>query len=298
MQRQTRPSSSSMRFRRSRRTRSGAGGGDASCATGHPWDGLLTASGWYGKQFDGPDAVHPLLFRTPKGTLFPVDPARIPVGIVGRLPRGGGVGRSSAARRHRSAPAGNGPKARLRNLEHRGKVSAAMIYDRLPIIDVFRRVDDVTLLGVMDLRGDVAALLLRADPRPLTEVAVGIAKPGRRDRQEGMFDLDETPSRRVQRSERPRTTDGPGLAHRARTRSRSSAGPCATRRRWPCGFGWLVEQEAQIAHGHVAGPVEHERDGVGDVFRAHPFPVATPSSTWLASLTAHRSLRRCPGRWT
>ena len=28
-----------------------------------------------------------------------------------------------------------------------------MIYDRQPIIDVFRRVDDVTLLGVMDLRG-------------------------------------------------------------------------------------------------------------------------------------------------
>ncbi len=38
--------------------------------TGHPWDGLLTASGWYGKQFDSPEAVHPLLFQTPKGTLF------------------------------------------------------------------------------------------------------------------------------------------------------------------------------------------------------------------------------------
>ena len=25
-------------------------------ATGHPLDGLLAASGWYGKQFDGPDS--------------------------------------------------------------------------------------------------------------------------------------------------------------------------------------------------------------------------------------------------
>ena len=44
------------------------------------------------------------------------------------------------------------PKARLRNLEHRGKVSAAMMYDQLPIIDVFRRIDDTTLLGLMDVR--------------------------------------------------------------------------------------------------------------------------------------------------
>src|SRR5690606_21055417 len=30
--------------------------------TGHPMDGLLTASGWYGKQFDSTEDVHPLLF--------------------------------------------------------------------------------------------------------------------------------------------------------------------------------------------------------------------------------------------
>ena len=28
-----------------------------------------------------------------------------------------------------------------------------MIYDDQPIVDVFRRIDDDTLLGVMDLRG-------------------------------------------------------------------------------------------------------------------------------------------------
>jgi hypothetical protein len=38
-------------------------------------------------------------------------------------------------------------------IEHRGVVTATMSYDALPINDHFRRVDDATLLGVMDLRG-------------------------------------------------------------------------------------------------------------------------------------------------
>jgi hypothetical protein len=59
------------------------------------------------------------------------------------------------------------PKARLRSLEHRGVVTAAMVYDALPIIYVFRRVDADTLLGLMDLRGLPAPfffLLERDDP--------------------------------------------------------------------------------------------------------------------------------------
>jgi hypothetical protein len=57
------------------------------------------------------------------------------------------------------------PRARLRDVEFRGKVSAAMIYDHRPIIDVFRLVDDETLLGVMDLRGmaDPYFFILRRD---------------------------------------------------------------------------------------------------------------------------------------
>jgi hypothetical protein len=37
-------------------------------------------------------------------------------------------------------------------VEHRGTLTAAMIYDHLPIIDYFRRVDEDALLGVTDLR--------------------------------------------------------------------------------------------------------------------------------------------------
>jgi hypothetical protein len=45
------------------------------------------------------------------------------------------------------------PQARLRVVEHRGVASASMLYDHLQIVDVFRRLDGHTLLGVMDARG-------------------------------------------------------------------------------------------------------------------------------------------------
>ena len=35
----------------------------------------------------------------------------------------------------------------------RGVATAALLYDSLPIVDVFRRVDDAVVLGLMDMRG-------------------------------------------------------------------------------------------------------------------------------------------------
>ena len=43
--------------------------------------------------------------------------------------------------------------ARLRMTTYRGKSSATMIYDQLPIYDVFRKIDQDAVLGVMDLKG-------------------------------------------------------------------------------------------------------------------------------------------------
>jgi hypothetical protein len=43
-------------------------------------------------------------------------------------------------------------KARIRMMEYRGKVSATMIYDYLPINDMFRKVDNNTVLGLMDYK--------------------------------------------------------------------------------------------------------------------------------------------------
>ena len=43
--------------------------------------------------------------------------------------------------------------AHIKEVEFRGKVSTGMHYNHLPIVDHFRRVDENTLLGVMDVRG-------------------------------------------------------------------------------------------------------------------------------------------------
>ncbi|MFG3615276.1 DUF4334 domain-containing protein [Nocardia sp. NPDC047654] len=120
--------------------------------TGHPMDGVLVASGWYGKQFDGPDHVHPLLFIS-GGEVFPIDPRRVPLGLAGRVPLSGVRALRKLLPALAPALRTRKPTARLRAVEYRGVTSAAMVYDHLPIIDHFRRADEHTLLGVMDLRG-------------------------------------------------------------------------------------------------------------------------------------------------
>lgn len=125
--------------------------------TGHPMDGMLTVSGWYGKQFDDLEHVHPLLFSDGRGEIFAVDPKVIPMGIADRvagLKDSPAVKRNSATALTMAKPLLQTTKyrARLRNIEYRGVVSAAMVYDQKAIIDHFRKVDDSTLLGIMDLR--------------------------------------------------------------------------------------------------------------------------------------------------
>jgi hypothetical protein len=122
--------------------------------TGSPLDGLLEAYGWYGKEFLGREAVHPLLVRGRGGRPRAIDPAMIPLGLL----RGhAGLAKlwpvRTAFGRLRPALYTNQPKARLRMVEHRGVTTAAMIYDALPIIDVFRRVGDDVVIGAMDMRG-------------------------------------------------------------------------------------------------------------------------------------------------
>ncbi|MFL9826776.1 DUF4334 domain-containing protein [Rhodoplanes sp. SY1] len=122
--------------------------------TGHRFDGLLEALGWYGKEFVDAETVYPLLFRRRDGSLLALDPGRLPVGLLVRWPRlaGSAVVRG-AFRRALPLFATARPAARLRLVSFRGRAGAAMVYDRQPIIDVFRQVDADTLLGVMDLRG-------------------------------------------------------------------------------------------------------------------------------------------------
>jgi hypothetical protein len=121
--------------------------------TGSPLDGLLEAYGWYGKQVTGVESVHPLLFST-RGGPRPVDPAWIPLGLLRDY---AGMARFRPLRIAfgglRPLLYTNQPKARLRTVHHRGVDTAAMVYDALPIIDVFRQVSPDVLLGAMDMRG-------------------------------------------------------------------------------------------------------------------------------------------------
>lgn len=119
-------------------------------ATGHPIDGLLAASGWYGKEFVSEEAVHPLLVRgLGKDRLYPLNPGLVPLSwplprvkilrtIVALLEP---VYRTSTY------------KARLRMMEYRGKLTATMVYDEKPINDHFVMIDQNTVLGLMDWKG-------------------------------------------------------------------------------------------------------------------------------------------------
>lgn len=120
--------------------------------TDHPMDGLLETFGWYGKAFITPDDVHPLLFRQ-GGEIISINPRFMPMNLLWRVnvPRSALLNALSLPLKF--ALQTNKAHARLRLLEHRGKTSAAMIYDDLPIHDVFRKLDDETVLGVMDLKG-------------------------------------------------------------------------------------------------------------------------------------------------
>jgi hypothetical protein len=145
-----------------------------SCPTGHPLDGVLEALGWYGKAFAPPDLAHPLLFRTRSGGIAPLDPARLPDGIAMRWPglaRSGPVQRAFAVLEpvlttHR-------PGAHLKRIRYRGVESTAMIYDRKPITDHFRKIAPGSVLGLMDMRGAPPFYFHLAQDRPRPTGALG-----------------------------------------------------------------------------------------------------------------------------
>jgi hypothetical protein len=126
----------------------------AELPTGSRLDGLLTLHRWWGKEVVDVETVHPLLFAGRGGVPRPVAPWPAPLAVLRRAP---GLARTPLARAGFAAVRpllrARRPGARVRALEHRGVVTAAIVYDRLPVVDAFRRVDGATLLGLMDLRG-------------------------------------------------------------------------------------------------------------------------------------------------
>lgn len=120
--------------------------------TDHLMDGLLEVANWYGKEFVSPDCVHPLLFVDGSGDIFKLSPNPQMMKMAVSLP----IPRNDAVKPvftlFNPLLKTEKSQARLRMMEHRGKVSATMIYDHLPIHDVFRKVNDNTVLGLMDYK--------------------------------------------------------------------------------------------------------------------------------------------------
>ncbi|MBB2990133.1 hypothetical protein FHR72_001601 [Mycolicibacterium iranicum] len=128
----------------------------AELPTDHPLDGMLAASGWWGKHFRDSESVDPLLFPTADGTgLWPLNPALAfaGLGVATKVPALKKQNFAGPIMTLKPALRARGPKARLRTTRFRGVDTATMIYDQLPINDVFRQIDDQTVLGAMDLRG-------------------------------------------------------------------------------------------------------------------------------------------------
>ncbi|MFB6785264.1 DUF4334 domain-containing protein [Streptomyces olivaceus] len=90
--------------------------------TGHPLNGELAKAGWYGKTFTAVHDAKPLICRGPEGELY--------------SDRELGKGEAS-----------------LWTVEFRGESTATMVYDGRPVLDHFKRVDDSTLMGVMNGKG-------------------------------------------------------------------------------------------------------------------------------------------------
>ncbi|HEX2285622.1 MAG TPA: DUF4334 domain-containing protein [Mycobacterium sp.] len=128
----------------------------AELPTGHPLDGLLSASGWWGKQFVDADTVHPLLFPKDGGSaLWALNPVLAfgGLGPVTKVPIAKKIPFERLIGALRPVLQTKAPKARLRTTRYRGTDTATMIYDQLPINDVFRQLSDDAVIGAMDLRG-------------------------------------------------------------------------------------------------------------------------------------------------
>jgi GXWXG protein/Domain of unknown function (DUF4334) len=132
----------------------------AELPTGHPLDGLLATSGWWGKQFVDAETVHPLLFPTRDGrALWALNPAVAFGGlaVASAIPALKSRSFAGPIAKLRPALRTRKPKARLRTTRYRGVDTATMIYDQLPVNDVFRRITGAAgeemVLGAMDLRG-------------------------------------------------------------------------------------------------------------------------------------------------
>lgn len=93
-------------------------GGDF--ATGHPASGLLQKIDWHGKRFDSLTDGHPLICRDENGELYS------------------------------NTQYAAGGYSSLWEVGFRGETTATMVYDAMAVFDHFKRIDDTTVMGIMN----------------------------------------------------------------------------------------------------------------------------------------------------
>ncbi|MBY2911130.1 GXWXG domain-containing protein [Rhizobium leguminosarum] len=123
--------------------------------SGHPLDGVLENLNWFGKRFHSDMRADALLFNWRPGRLVAIEPNFLPVELAIKMAP---LGRTLVARHGFSylqkVLRARGTTASLRLQALDGIETAAMIYDKQPIVDYFRRIDDDGIAGMMCLRGD------------------------------------------------------------------------------------------------------------------------------------------------
>ncbi|MEB3310290.1 MAG: DUF4334 domain-containing protein [Snowella sp.] len=120
--------------------------------TNHPMNGLLAIANWYGKEFIDPETVHPLLFLDNNGDILKVAPKANLMKWMLQIPLPRNTALKPVLSFINTFLKTENSQARLRMMECRGSVTATMIYDYLPINDSFKKIDDNTVLGIMDYK--------------------------------------------------------------------------------------------------------------------------------------------------
>ena len=124
----------------------------AEIKTNHPLNGKLKNLGWFGKAFITSDRVHPLVFKNHNEKLFSLNTKLIPSGLMKVFSTRNIEFLKPLIRKSSQVAKTKEPTARLRMTHFRGVATTTMIYDFLPINDVFRKIDQDTVMGLMDMR--------------------------------------------------------------------------------------------------------------------------------------------------
>lgn len=143
-------------------------------AADHPLDGVLENLGWFGKRFQSDLKADALVFQFKPGVLVPLEPAIFPIRLLIRLAPLGQTKVARAVFPHlQRILLAHDTTAMLTLRMIEGEETTAMVYDKQPIADYFRRIDEKEIAGMMVIDGDDRRYFfrLRKVDRPTYEIS-------------------------------------------------------------------------------------------------------------------------------